>query len=67
MTNPCFGRKQDADMHSIAVGNQILLCGIDGRLWCIDATADHFTQQWAAQLPEASTVLSQPWMGSDFC
>jgi outer membrane protein assembly factor BamB len=37
--------------HSIAVGNQILLCGIDGRLWCIDATADSFTQQWAAQLP----------------
>ncbi|MEQ1827770.1 MAG: PQQ-binding-like beta-propeller repeat protein [Pirellula sp.] len=38
--------------HTIGIGNQVLICGIDGHLWNIDAGASAFQPLWESNLPE---------------
>jgi outer membrane protein assembly factor BamB len=45
--------------HSIGINNNLLLIGIDGRLWALDTNADNFSPLWTSALP-AENYRSMP-------
>lgn len=38
--------------HTLGVDQKLLLCGIDGRIWCLSPSQRQFTSNWTAQLPD---------------
>jgi len=37
--------------HTIGAGDRVLVCGIDGQLWCLDANRETFQPLWKCDLP----------------
>lgn len=37
--------------HTIGVGDRVLVCGIEGTLWCLDANRNSFMPLWTSALP----------------
>ncbi len=38
--------------HTIGVGQKLLICGVDGRLWCLRSSATKFEPLWKTSLPK---------------
>lgn len=38
--------------HTIGVGQKLLVCGIDGQLWCLPSSATKFEPLWKTSLPK---------------
>lgn len=38
--------------HTIGVGRKVLVCGIDGQLWCLSSSATKFAPLWKTNLPK---------------
>jgi outer membrane protein assembly factor BamB len=38
--------------HTIGVGQKLLICGIDGQLWCLRSSATKFEPIWKTNLPK---------------
>lgn len=38
--------------HTLGVDKKLLLCGIDGRIWCLAPSTRQFSPKWTGRLPE---------------
>lgn len=38
--------------HTLGVDKKLLVCGIDGRIWCLAPSDKEFSPKWTARLPE---------------
>lgn len=60
-TYRCIDPRQDQPLweqegvpicHTLGVDQKLLVCGIDGRIWCLEPSEQKFSPKWTARLPD---------------